>query len=524
MVGNGDVGLFEQTGGTVVQTNSSYLVVGLNPSGEGTYLLKGGTLNAHHISIGFSGNGYFTQSGGTVNLEGDVSIGVTGNNTNRSWYKLNEDDGTAELNIGDDLNVGSTDLAKYEQTAGTATVAGNLEIWQGTTGSDKSFVYLGSTAGLLEVQGNVINHSGYYDQDGGVMTTPSFTNESSFGFNLDYNADFRATNVVHNDGPFYMWRSATVRGELAIPPSTFYMCNFTNNATVQMGNASYNGGTFVGHMTNNGEFNYTQGDFSGSTLTNYGTVNLNAAFTCNRLVQNAYSFTVYPSTPITANGTGYANAFESNGNLTIQEGATIRVIDAPLVSNEPMYGGGSVIGNVENNDYLLPAVGSDTGEFYINGDFTQRSTGMLRVRLGGTSPITDFDRLRLTGHATLAGTLQVLLIDDFVPALDDSFRVVIYNGGHTGEFDIEYLPALPEGLTWDVTYLPDKLQLDVVEEIACPGDFDGDNYVGLFDLAQLLGHYGDTGAAYEDGDIDGDGDVDLFDLAEFLGRYGTTCE
>jgi hypothetical protein len=56
-----------------------------------------------------------------------------------------------------------------------------------------------------------------------------------------------------------------------------------------------------------------------------------------------------------------------------------------------------------------------------------------------------------------------------------------------------------------------------------PGDLDGDDEVGLADLAQLLGHYGTTsGADYEDGDLDGDGDVDLSDLAALLGVYGTT--
>ena len=63
------------------------------------------------------------------------------------------------------------------------------------------------------------------------------------------------------------------------------------------------------------------------------------------------------------------------------------------------------------------------------------------------------------------------------------------------------------------------------EDEFCFGDLDGDNDVDLADLAQLLGHYGETsGMSYEDGDLDGDGDVDLADLAALLGVYGTTCE
>jgi hypothetical protein len=57
----------------------------------------------------------------------------------------------------------------------------------------------------------------------------------------------------------------------------------------------------------------------------------------------------------------------------------------------------------------------------------------------------------------------------------------------------------------------------------CPGDFTGDGHVNLFDLAQMMGHYGATGAVFEDGDFDFDGDVDLYDLAGLLGVYGSEC-
>ena len=522
VVGNGDVGLVEQTGGTVTAT--SYMILGLNTGGEGTYDMKGGTLNSHHISIAYNGDGFFTHSGGAVILESNLNIGADGTHPYRAWYKVNTNDGDPYLYVGGDLRVGPYSLAKYEQEGGTVEVDGNIEIWDGDVDPySSSFLYMGLNADWLAADGGVVNHDGYFDQDGGVLTTPQFTNDSSQGFNLDNNADFRATNVEHNAGTLYMWRNAMVRGQYA-GGGQYYMCNFTNNSNVQMGNASFDGGTFVGHMTNNGSLNYTQGDFSDSTLTNYGTVNLNASFTCNRIVQNAYSFTVTPTAPITATGTGYASAFESNGNLTIHDGASITVVDAPLVSNEAMYAGGTVIGDVENNDYLLPAVGSGTDEFYINGDFTQSSSGMLRVRLSGNMPITDFDRLRLTGHATLGGTLQVLLIDGFTPDIGDSFRVVIHSGGHTGEFDTVSLPALPSDREWEVNYFSGMVQLDVVEPQDCPGDLDGDLDVDLSDLAILLSNYGQTsGMTYEDGDLDGDGDVDLADLAALLAVYGTTC-
>ncbi|MBU0616495.1 MAG: hypothetical protein KKI02_02135 [Planctomycetes bacterium] len=58
----------------------------------------------------------------------------------------------------------------------------------------------------------------------------------------------------------------------------------------------------------------------------------------------------------------------------------------------------------------------------------------------------------------------------------------------------------------------------------CHGDLDQDGIIGLGDLAELLGHYNDSGPfGYYDGDLDGDGDVDLSDLAELLGVYGDLC-
>ena len=57
----------------------------------------------------------------------------------------------------------------------------------------------------------------------------------------------------------------------------------------------------------------------------------------------------------------------------------------------------------------------------------------------------------------------------------------------------------------------------------CYGDINGDNLINLDDLAQLLGHYGQTGASYEDGDLNGDGTINLDDLAGLLGVYGHPC-
>jgi hypothetical protein len=57
----------------------------------------------------------------------------------------------------------------------------------------------------------------------------------------------------------------------------------------------------------------------------------------------------------------------------------------------------------------------------------------------------------------------------------------------------------------------------------CLGDLDENGVRNLSDLAQLLGHYGQTGMTYDEGDIDEDGDVDLSDLAWMIAVYGLPC-
>lgn len=62
-----------------------------------------------------------------------------------------------------------------------------------------------------------------------------------------------------------------------------------------------------------------------------------------------------------------------------------------------------------------------------------------------------------------------------------------------------------------------------IDENPCFGDLDGDNDIDIADLSQLLAHYGQQVAGYEDGDLDEDGDVDIADLSALLAVYGTAC-
>lgn len=524
IIGNGNEGLFEQTGGTFDQlgTAGTSVILGLNPDGEGTYLMRGGLLNAHRISVALEGDGYFTQSGGTVNITSDLRIGRDGAHPMRAWYKINEDDGPAVLDVGDDLKVGEHSLAKYEQYGGTVTVDGELGIWKGTTDPyASSYVYLGTSAGMLAA-GSVTNHTGYYDQDGGIMTTGTFTNDSAQGINLDNNADFRAMTLNNSQGTVQMWRNARLRGPLAIPPSIFFVCDFTNDGTFQMGNASFNGGTFSGHLTNNGTFNYYQGDFGGSRLINHGLFYNYGDFECLQIVNHA-NIAVTAGHPVYADGGGYEYAIENYGNFTVHAGAEVHLTgDKPLWSDGAMYADGSIYGDVENYGYLLPAISSGTGWLYISGDYAQYPGAEMRIRIGGLIPANDYDRVSAGGSMSLGGELDVRLVGGFVPSPGDTFQVVTCNG-RSGTFSPVYLPDLPDDdWGWRLIYTQTGLTLG----IGVPGDYNGDGDIDLSDHRVFQDCMAGPEVApdpvittaaicLEVFDFDADSDVDLDDFSDF---------
>ena len=64
--------------------------------------------------------------------------------------------------------------------------------------------------------------------------------------------------------------------------------------------------------------------------------------------------------------------------------------------------------------------------------FTQSSTGILNIELGGTST-TQFDRLLANGPVNLGGTVNVTAINSFVPASGNSFNVMTF-ASRTGTF------------------------------------------------------------------------------------------
>ncbi len=188
------------------------------------------------------------------------------------------------------------------------------------------------------------------------------------------------------------------------------------------------------------------------------------------------------------------------GILTVTDGVH-------LAANGRLAGKGTLVGQVINAGATSP--GLSTGILAIDGGYVQRPGGTLSIELGGvdnSSPFhAQFDQLLVFGAATLGGTLDVSLVEGFIPAIGDTFPILKATGGLTS-FDAMNLPTLPSDRAWSATRSVDALALTVVATTpASPADFDHDGDVDAADLAQWKTGFGKTspGDADDNGKVDG---------------------
>jgi hypothetical protein len=99
------------------------------------------------------------------------------------------------------------------------------------------------------------------------------------------------------------------------------------------------------------------------------------------------------------------------------------------------------------------------------GGFMQGAAGAFKVLIGGTTPGTQFSQMNMTAAVSLAGTLNVSLINGFIPVAGNQFTIL--NGASvTGQFTTVNVPALPGNLVWNVAVNATSVVLSVTNVTA----------------------------------------------------------
>ena len=148
----------------------------------------------------------------------------------------------------------------------------------------------------------------------------------------------------------------------------------------------------------------------------------------------------------------------------------------------------------------------------------------MLVEIGGTAKGAEYDALDAAGTASLDGTLEVALLNGFVPSLGAAFEILAATAvDHS--FVSALFPDLGPTLAWDLLYDVDRVTLAVVPALA--GDYNGNGVVDAAAYTVWRDTFGRSGAglAADGTGADGrpDGVVDELDYDFWKAHFGESA-
>jgi len=118
-----------------------------------------------------------------------------------------------------------------------------------------------------------------------------------------------------------------------------------------------------------------------------------------------------------------ANPGITGSSVQVAEGAAIRLHGTGVGPSDCASG------------TVSPGPGAAPGMLQVNGDVTLQSTATTAIQVGGTSQGFNYDLINATGAVTVAGALQVTLVNNFHDTIDGSHVFPIIQGNSvTGTF------------------------------------------------------------------------------------------
>ena len=176
-------------------------------------------------------------------------------------------------------------------------------------------------------------------------------------------------------------------------------------------------------------------------------------------VVNAGTVTIDAGSSVTRSGTYTQTAGRTTVNGTLSATGPVDIQSGIL------EGAGTVATNVSNAGQVDP--GTSPGLLTINGTYTQTSAGALNIEIGGPTPGTGYDRLAVSGAATLNGAINISLVNNFRPTLGSMFTVMTF-ASHVNDFTAYNGLTQSNGVVFSKTLTSTSLILEVVSEAFTP--------------------------------------------------------
>ncbi len=392
-------------------------------SGLGTEILTNSSMIA---GVGSIGNGAM----GFVN-SGTVNANVSGGNLliNVSSAGLNNT-GTLQAATGGILTIQgpANSFANYNATTNTLT-GGTYTANAGTIN------FAGSASGVTvlsarvtqEAGGQIINTTtgtNAFANLASVTSTGVFTTQVGFtqpgAFSMAGALNILPSTVV-NVGSVEQVKSNALTGGQWVLDSSLNLTGAAVHLVTNSATMTLSGGTFRNTADGSDAFASLTANKKTLRVLNF------AKFTTNGSLANTGQMSVAKGCKLIIGGTG--TSYSQSTGKTTQDGA---LTGAVSITGGTYLGGGTVTGNFSlggGTSIGTFSVG-DAGkaaQVKIAGNYSQTTNGILSTAIGGTTVATQYSQVKVTGSATLGGTLAAPLISGFTPSVGQVFTVVSAN-------------------------------------------------------------------------------------------------
>jgi hypothetical protein len=464
-VGN-TLGKVVNNGTIVAASDGGYVTLVGDFTNNGTIRLDAGMLNLGGVdSLGNWGT--LQRNGGSVNYIGTL------NNTGKTFDPSDTPVGPIDFGTGAIINGGTITasggripkVVRGDLTVGgvafnDVTLATSLDLQVATAGINGTLTLSGNPT--IRIFGAAGTTSGFSQSGPATILgagTITFENSassesyvrSSFALTIGPDVQIKTLTGAGNVVGQTVLNQGTLTA-LAPGKSLIIAGTFTNAGTVEARNNGtvYVNSPVITNLANNTLTGGTWAAYSGSSLLFYN----NRTFTTNAadVLLDGPNSAFAPVTPISANSGNFAidhgrnftpvGALANSGTLRVGAGSTLTVKGA-LTNTGQIEGKGTIVANVTSDGTVSP--GESPGTLTIAGNFTQTDSGILDIQIAGPNPGADYDVLRVTGTATLGGTLRISLLNGYVPP----------EGA-----DFSFLQAATRSVNFDEVLLPPQVQWD----------------------------------------------------------------
>jgi hypothetical protein len=439
------------SGGTISSSGSGSTVLLIDVTQGGTLTTSGGGVMQGEGTLDGATHGAVNNQG-TFAVPGGHSTSLTGTINNTGTIVLDDSSGDSSLSVAAGQNVMLT--------------GGGMVMLNDTTGAVAAFISGGAGSTLTNVN-NMIQGSGQIGQVGGLVLLnqkSGVVNANQAGRALYINANGGVTNQGLMEAT-----NTSVLNLSAVVSNSHTIQTKGSGSQVLVPGTIKNTGTFMVGSGTLFNINGTFTNFSGTTLTGgsysvSGTLQFNGANIVNAAAHITLTGTASAIIDQSSNdGMRNLAAITAKGSLTLHSGKTLATPAGLSSAGKLTVGAGTNLkvtgsytqtsgtttvdgtltapsgtaiqaGNVFGKGTIASAVVS-SGSFTAGDSptktgklspstYTQNASGSLNIAIGGLTAGTQYGQLAMANGASLNGTLNVTLINNFIPAIGNTFTIL----------------------------------------------------------------------------------------------------